>query len=335
MNHRLRHPTMRDPLNQSNHSQAQSILFSCSLLPPRWRLIKGLFHGLVRQLDTEESGGVCRNSSGQGRAKAGEEGLDSATGKDTLDGAADGGPTFGRLQSRLDGVDGEDGDPHGNTRSTTSSHDCGQAQFSGGIAVGVLGAETALDILVDGKVGGGTRTITSQSHGTASKHRPNTTFLVELSDDIDTAIVLGLLAGGQLFLALDLEKNLDSLKGGCDEGHGDGGEEAGGTDLADGVLGGIVLDGDGGKVVDQSLAHVITPETDGKHGGDTDEWGRDTGVETTGEALTRDRLSDHVHGARVDTLFSRLQAHLDQIKGMADNDGAETSDTTGGQRPQT
>lgn len=50
------------------------------------------------------------------------------------------------------------------------------------------------------------------------------------------------------------------------------------------------------------------------------------------QALAGNRPLNHVHGALVDTGFGSLQPDLDQVERMADDDGADTADTAGGER---
>ena len=56
-----------------------------------------------------------------------------------------------------------------------------------------------------------------------------------------------------MFLALDLEEDFDAFEGGGDEGHGDGGEEAGEGDLRDAVL----VVGYGREGVYEAFPHVV------------------------------------------------------------------------------
>jgi hypothetical protein len=65
------------------------------------------------------------------------------------------------------------------------------------------------------------------------------------------------LARGWWVLALNLEKHFDALKGGCDEGHGNGGKETSGGDLADCVLRGVVLHFDFGNTADEGFAEIV------------------------------------------------------------------------------
>lgn len=217
---------------------------------------KGLVHGLVSQLDTQEGDSVSGHSSGQSRAEAGEEGLDTALSVELANDASQRDVALGSLQTRLDGIDGEDRNPHGNTGGTTSSHDGGNAQLARGVTVGVLGAKLGLDDLVRGKVTGGSGTVTGKRGKGAAEDGADATLLVKLADDVAGAAVLGLLARCELLLALDLQNNLDALKGGRDGRHGDGREETGGRDLGDGEAVGA----DGADVGDDLLAEIVAPE---------------------------------------------------------------------------
>lgn len=220
---------------------------------------ESLVHGLVSQLDTQEGGGVGGHGSAQSRTEAREEGLDTSLSVELADDASQRDVALGGLQTRLDGIDGEDGNPHGNTGSTTCSHDGGNAQLARGVAVGVLGAELGLDDLVRGKVTGGSGTITGERGEGAAEDGADAALLVELADDVAGAAVLGLLAGRELLLALDLQNNLDALEGGRDGRHGDGREEAGGRGLGDGEAVGA----DGADARDDLLAEIVAPEGHG------------------------------------------------------------------------
>ena len=70
------------------------------------------------------------------------------------------------------------------------------------------------------------------------------------------------------------------------------------------------------------------------HGRDTHERRGDAGVETAAQAVLGDALPNDVHGARVDALLGGLEAHLDQVKGVADDDGAHAAEAAGGKGPQ-
>lgn len=197
-------------------------------------LAKRLVHGIVSQLDTQERGRVGRHGTSQRRAEAREEGLVAAAGVQLPDDAAQRHVALGRLQARLDRVDGEDGDPHGDTGRTTGGDDGAEAQLARGPAGdGVLGAEAALDVLVGGKVAGGAGAVAGERGDAAAEDAAHAALLVELADDVDAAVVLGLLARRERFLALDLKDDLDALKGRRDGGHGNGGEKTGGGHLGD------------------------------------------------------------------------------------------------------
>ena len=221
--------------------------------------IEELVHGLVRQLHAQEGCRVRRHGTRQGRANTGEEGLEAAGGMDALDRAADRGAALGRLQTRLDGVDRENGDPHSNTGGTTSSHNSRQRKRARETGLRVLGRQFPLHNLVCSEVGGGAGAVAGEGHGRATEDGANAALLVQLADDVNTARVLGLLAGSELLLALDLEEHLHALERGSDERHGDGGEETGGRNLCDGEL--VVVDG--GEGLDELLANVIAPERNG------------------------------------------------------------------------
>lgn len=205
-----------------------------------------------------QGSGVGGNSSGQSRAKPREEGLETTAGVDAADSSANCGLAGGALQARLDGVDGENGNPHGNTSRTTGGQDSGHGELAGGVAVRILGCQGALDIFVSSEVGGRAGTITGQGHCASTEDTADATLLVQLPNHVQSTGVLGLLSRRRRVLALDLQEHLDSLKRSCDQGHGDGGEETGGGDLANGVLGGVVLHAHFGELANERLAHVIT-----------------------------------------------------------------------------
>lgn len=208
-----------------------------------------------------QSSRVGGHGTAQRGPEAGEEGLETTVAVDGADGAPDGGTTGVTLQARLDGVDGEDGDPHGHTGGTTGRQDGGHGQIARDVAVGILGGQAALDVLVGGEVGGGTGAITGQGHGAAAEDAADATLLVQLTDDVHAARVLGLLARRGRVLALDLQQHLDPLEGGGDEGHGNGGEETRGGDLTDAVLGSVVLHAHVGHAADDRLAQIIALST--------------------------------------------------------------------------
>lgn len=205
-----------------------------------------------------QSSRIRRHRSCESRAESREERLEPAVGVDGADGPADGRPSGGALHPRLDCVDGEDRNPHGNAGRTTGRQDSRQRELAGRIAVGILRGQAALDVLVRGEVGCRTRTVSRERHGTATEHAADSALLVQLPDDVNASGILGLLARWRRVLALDLQEDLDPLEGSGDQSHGDGGEETGGGDLADGVLGGVILDGDGGEAADYRLAQVVT-----------------------------------------------------------------------------
>lgn len=231
------------------------IRFSLSL-----PLVKRLVHGLVGQLDTQESRRVGGHGTGEGGTEAGEEGSVTALAVEATDDAADGDVALGGLEAGLDGVDGEDGDPHGDTGGGAGAGDGHEAELAAGLAgLGVDGGHAALDVLVGGEVGGGAGPVAGEGGDAAAEDAAHAALLVQLADDVDAAVVLGLLAGRERLLALHLEDDLDALKGRGDGRHGDGGEEARGGDLANRQAVGA----DGGGGADDLLADVVTPEGDG------------------------------------------------------------------------
>lgn len=65
------------------------------------------------------------------------------------------------------------------------------------------------------------------------------------------------------------------------------------------------------------------------HGSDTDQRCTDTGVETSAQTIAGNTLLDDVHGRGVGAALSSLQADLDKVKRVADNDSADASDGAG------
>lgn len=204
------------------------ILRSCT---QHLRRSKRLVHKVVSQLDTQESSSIGRHSSSQSRAKAGEESFNATLSVEFANDTTQRDVALGSLQTRLDGINREDGNPHGDASTTTSGNDGGDAQLAGLASDGVLGGEGALDVFVGSKVTGGTGAVTSQRGDGAAEDAADSAFLVQLADDVDAAVVLWLLAGRELFLALDLQDDLDAFKGGRDCRHGDRAEESGRRDL--------------------------------------------------------------------------------------------------------
>ena len=212
------------------------------------------------ELDSEECRSIRRNGSGNGRAETREEGLEATPSVQLSDHTSDRHVALGCLESALDCVDREDGDPHRHAGGGTCAGDSGQTQFSVGLSSDrVLGRQLSLDVLVRGEVGGGSRAITGQGGRGATEDGSDTAFLVELPYDIQAAAVLGFLAGRELLLALDLQHDLDALKGGGDGGHRNGGEETGCRDLGDRE--GAIRTGLR-NAAHEVLAHVVTPEGD-------------------------------------------------------------------------
>lgn len=177
----------------------------------------------MRELHAEEGRGVGGHRPRQRGTETREEGLEAALAVELPDDAAQGDVALRGLQTGLDSVDGEDGDPHGDAGGGTGARHGGQAELAGGLALGVLGAHLALDVLVGGEVGGAAGTVPGEGGDAAAEDAADAALAVELADDVEAAVVLWLLAGSELLLALHLEDDLDALEGGGDGGHGDGG----------------------------------------------------------------------------------------------------------------
>lgn len=110
----MEHKTLQKEINHGMYTQA----FSSNL-------VKELLHALVCQFNAEESGGIGRHCTSKSWTESREEGLETAASVNRADNA-----TYGRLarctlQARLDSVNGEDRNPHGDTGSTTSTHNGG------------------------------------------------------------------------------------------------------------------------------------------------------------------------------------------------------------------
>lgn len=221
--------------------------------------VKHLPHRLMGQLYTSKRRRIRRDCTSHSGPDTREESLQATTRMDALDGAADRWPTLRTLQPGFDGVDGENGDPHGDTRSTTGDHDGRHAQRAGLSCRGVFGREFPLDNLVGCKVKGRTGPVTRECHGRATEHGANAALLVQLPYDVDAARVLWLLARCALLLALNLQEHLDTLERGGDDGLRDGAEESGGRDLSDAEL--VVLDFRQAR--HELFADIVAPERHG------------------------------------------------------------------------
>lgn len=338
---------------------------------------KHLVHGLVRQLYSQKGCRVGRDSTSQRGTETREEGLVAALAVELANDASDGDVALGGLKAGFHGVDREDGNPHGDTGTGTGARHGRQAQLAGGLSGdGVLGAEVLLDDLVGGEVGGASGPVAGEGGDAAAEDGAQAALAVELAHDVEAAAVLWLLAGRELLLALDLQDDLDALKGGGDGRHGDGGEEAGGGELA----GGQAFGPNGRDAADDLLAEIVAPEGHGDcgfaplvsshmshlthklvprfgkkkenpktkyqgqskakgkkehtHGRNANQRRTDTRIQAPSQSIPRDRLAHHINGARVDAALGRLQAHLDQVERVADDDGADASEAAGRQGAQ-
>lgn len=214
----------------------------------------------MRQLDAQERRRIRRHRPRQRRPKAREEGLEATTPIHLPHHAPNADVPLGRLQPTLDRVHREHGDPHGHARRRARRRDRQQAQLPAGLPRrGVYGRQPPLHVLVRGKVGRAAGPVARERGGRPAEDGPHAALAVQLAYDIQAAAVARLLARREL-LVLHLKDDLDAFKG-CRYGrHGDGGEEAGGGDLADGERAG---GRGGGECGDEGLAEVIAPEGDG------------------------------------------------------------------------
>lgn len=214
----------------------------------------------MRQLNAQECSSVRRHSTSECRSKAGEESLVATLAVEFANDASDGDVALSGLQTRLDGVNGEDGNPHGHTGTSTGACNGRQAQLASRLAsLRVCRAQLALNNLVGGEVSSASGAVTSEGSSAAAEDGAQAALTVELAHDVETTVVLGLFAGRELLLALDLEDDLDALEGGGNGGHGNGGEETGGGELA----GREATGADGRGCADDLLAEIVAPEGDG------------------------------------------------------------------------
>lgn len=196
--------------------------------PPPQDDLKHPIHGLVSQLYAKKSRRVRWDRPCQRRPYPREKCPEPSSSVQATHRASDGRFPFGALQSALDRINWEHGDPHGHPGRPSSHHHGRQAQISTGLPVRVERSQSSLDILVRGEVDGTSGPVSGERHGRPAEHAADPAFLVELPHDVEGIGVAGIFAGRERLLALDLQKHFHTLKGGGDEGHGDGGEEAGG-----------------------------------------------------------------------------------------------------------
>lgn len=194
-----------------------------------------LIQRLMRQLHAQERRRIRRHRPRHRRRNAREKRTQTASAVKLPDRTADSRVSLRALQAALDRVDRENGDPHRHARRAASSHDGRDAQLAG-LAVRVLGRESALDRLVRCEIGRGAGPVARQRHHRPAVDGANAAFLVQLADHVHAAGVFGLLAGCEGLLPLDLEEHFYALEGCGDERHRDGGEEACGAHLAHAVL---------------------------------------------------------------------------------------------------
>lgn len=65
------------------------------------------------------------------------------------------------------------------------------------------------------------------------------------------------------------------------------------------------------------------------HGRNANQRRAHAGVQAPPEPIARNRLAHHVNGAGVDAALGCLQAHLDQVERVADDDGADSAEAAG------
>jgi hypothetical protein len=70
------------------------------------------------------------------------------------------------------------------------------------------------------------------------------------------------------------------------------------------------------------------------HGRDTHQRCTHAGVQPAAQPVPRDAPAHDVNGGRVDAALGGLQADLDEVEGVADDDGADAAEAAGGQGAQ-
>lgn len=67
------------------------------------------------------------------------------------------------------------------------------------------------------------------------------------------------------------------------------------------------------------------------HGSNTNKRRAHTGVEASSQTIAGNTLADNIDSGRIDTALGGLEADLDEIKGVADNDGANATEAASGE----
>lgn len=179
------------------------------------------------KFNPKKSRRISRHSSRHRRPHSRKESLQPPTRIQPSDRPPYRGPSLRTLQPTLYRIDRKHRYPHRHPRRTPRRHNRRQTQRAR-IPIRVLRRQPPLQILVRRKIRRGPRPVSCQRHGAPSEHAPDAPLPVQLPHDVNAARIPRLLAGLELFLALDLQQHFHAFEGGRDERHGDGGEEAGG-----------------------------------------------------------------------------------------------------------
>lgn len=257
----------------------------------RWRK---LLKEVLSNLHTNEGGSVGWERSGQSWTHTWEEGLDTTLAVDLLGGSSDRNVDVGRLLGRLDGVNWENTEPHGNTSKTTGNRNGTQRQ------VLTWSGQLLLQDLVGSKVKSRTWTVSGQSSSGTLENGSDTTGLVHLSNDRTHS---GLLT------VSNLHHNLDSLEWSSDQSSWNSRDETSSRGLTNSKVLGLLAS----VRTDNLLTHVVTPEGNSEHRSNTQQWRQHTSVETKSTVLGQGALKT-LGGGLVNT---SLQTNLDQVEWVA------------------
>lgn len=67
------------------------------------------------------------------------------------------------------------------------------------------------------------------------------------------------------------------------------------------------------------------------HGSNTNKRRAHTGVEASSQTIAGNTLADNIDSGRIDAALGGLEADLDEIEGVADDDGANTTEAASGE----
>ena len=285
--------------------------------------LEQLVHKRLRHLDTNEHGGIGREGSRHGRAKALEERANTVSGDGVPSAVQEAAVRALRstLVARLDRVGGDGNSPHGHAGKTTCGDGVGNVQV---VHASALGGKRPLGDFVGSEVGRASGTITRERGTRALEDGADTTLLVQLAHHVARATVLG----GTSRLALQLQQHLDALSRSSHQRGWHGTKETGKPELTERE---VLVRALRRRGVHNLLAQVVGQEGECKDGGHTNQRRAHTAVETL-DTIRRDGLADHIHRARVGTRRGGLQTGLDQVEGVADKDGADATKATRNER---